>query len=285
MPLPRTYMMAAVFLLTVSMVSPALAKSPAGADSTTSRLKVVWKDDRLSVVAERVSLSQVLGEIARETGLEIRCGHEVLKRKVSANFSRVSLLEGLNDLLGPLSYALLEKAPSGGRKPDLPFALIVLPQRVSTSSQIASKPAPAVIASNQSRPDSEKTQATNTAQGGTQLQSKQAAAATTSDGAVQPRDEQAADAATAQEANPGDSQAAQSGATQAGGNAAAPEPPPPALPDEGVDVAATNQSAPAVIPGEGIAMDNRPSGPVGIPDDGVNLELQNAGGGGEPAAK
>ncbi|MGO9057675.1 MAG: hypothetical protein ACLQU2_09875 [Candidatus Binataceae bacterium] len=276
-------LIAAIFLLAVSVVSFASAKSPAGADSAPSRFKVVWKEGRLSVNAERASLSQVLGEIAKQTGIEIR-GGEVLKRKVSAKFSSVSLRKGLHELLGPLNYALLEKGPSGGRGPITPFALVVLPQGFSTSTQIKSKPKPAVIVSNDVGAISDTAQATTLTQGGTQPQENQAAAATTSDDAAQPGDDHAADALTS-EGNPGDGQAAQLGATQEGVNGTAPEMPPPALPDKGVNVTATNRSAPAMIPDEGIAMGSSRSGPVPILDDGVNLELQQSQGGGVPEGK
>jgi hypothetical protein len=275
---------AAIFLLAVSMVSSASAKSPAEADSAPSRFKVVWKEGRLSVTAERASLSQVLEEIAKQTGIEIR-GGEVLKTKVSAKFSSVSLGKGLHDLLGPLNYAFLEKAPAEGRGPGATFALVVLPQGVSTSTQVESKPKPAVIVSNVGGVNSDKNQATTLTQGETQPQETQAVAATTSDDVAQPRDDHAADAIISEEGNPGDDQAAQSGATQQGINGTASEKSPPALPDEGVNVAASSRAAPDMIPDEGIALGSTRSGPAPIADDGVNLELQQSQGGGVPEGK
>lgn len=131
----RQCVRATILLLAVCVVSSALAKPPAGADSAPSRFKVVWKESRLSVTADRASLSQVLGEIAKQTGIEIR-GGQALMREVSATFSRVSLREGLNQLLGPMNYALLEKRRSEARGPLTPFALVLLPQGFTTSIQV-----------------------------------------------------------------------------------------------------------------------------------------------------
>jgi hypothetical protein len=127
---------AAVILLTVCAVSSASAKPPAGSDSAPPRFKVIWKESRLSVTAERASLSQVLAEIAKQTGLEIR-GGQALKREVSASFSRVSLREGLHELLGTMmNYALLEKDRSEERGLVTPFALVLLPPGFTTSFQV-----------------------------------------------------------------------------------------------------------------------------------------------------
>jgi hypothetical protein len=174
----------AVILLAVSMASSAWAKPPAGTDSATARFKVGWKEGRLSVKADQSSLSQVLREIAKWTGLEIR-GSVDANRKVSATFSDVSLRDGLCQLLGPINYALLEKGSSAGGGTPAPFALVILPQRVAASTRVKSKPEPAKTASNNDAAKSNKNQAPAQDNGGMQPKDNQTAAATTPDDSEQ----------------------------------------------------------------------------------------------------
>jgi hypothetical protein len=237
---------------------------------------VEWKQGRLGVRAEQASLSQVLGEIARRTGLEIR-GKVAANRKVSAAFSNVSLREGLHKLLGPTNYALLEKgAPSVGGAPT-PFALVLLPQGVGTSAEVKTEPKPADPASNKGTAASGKDQAPQLTGGATQPPDNQAAAATAPDDSSQRGNEPAADAIISAEANPGGAQAAQTGAAQQGVNGAAPVKVPPALPNEGVSLT-SNRPAPANIPDAGVVIGNSRSAPLPIPDRGLNLDLQQSQG-------
>ncbi len=76
-------------------------------------LKVEWKEGRLSVTAEVTPLSQVLQEVARQTGLEAR-GLERLQEKVSLRFSNLPFREGLQKLLASVNYVILEKKSSAG---------------------------------------------------------------------------------------------------------------------------------------------------------------------------
>jgi hypothetical protein len=241
------------------VVSSVSAKPPAGADPAPSHFKVVWKEGRLSVTAERASLSPVLGEIARQTGLEIR-GGQALKGEVSATFSSVSLREGLHQLLGTMNYAFLEKPASGGRA-RTPSALLI-------------------IASDDGGAKSDKAQVATPTDGGTQPKETQASGATTPEDAAHLGDDQAAEATNAGERNPGDGQTAQAGVTQQGvSGAAAVMLPPALLPSEGVNLA-TNGPAPTMIPDEGFVIKSSRSGPVPIPEKGINVEQQQSQGGG-----
>lgn len=76
-------------------------------------LQVEWKEGRLSVTAEETPLSQVLQEVARQTGLEAR-GLERLEEKVSVRFASLPLREGLQKLLASVNYVILEKKSSQG---------------------------------------------------------------------------------------------------------------------------------------------------------------------------
>ena len=81
--------------------------------------QVEWEEGRLSVVAEMTPLSEILREVSRRTGLEVR-GLEGLQEKVSARFSGLSLREGLEKLLARVNYVLLEEiSPQGRRQPAL----------------------------------------------------------------------------------------------------------------------------------------------------------------------
>jgi hypothetical protein len=242
----------AIILLALSVVSYASAELPAGASSTSPRFSVVWKERRFSVTAEQTSLSLVLGEIAKQTGLEIR-GGQALEKEVSVSFSGVSLAEGLHQLLGPMNYVLLERKPS---KAHPGAALLVISDNGTVKSG--------------------QTQATSTA-GEAQPNNSETVAATTADDTAQLSDQQAAESMTSEQGNPSGGQAAQTQGVQGGVNAASPKSLPPSLPDEGVNLATTNQPAPATIPDQGTVIGSNRSGPLPIlPDYGVNLEHQQS---------
>jgi hypothetical protein len=244
--------MAAIILLALSVVSYASAKLPAGASSALPRFSVVWKEKHLSVTAEQASLSVVLGEVAKQTGLEIQGGGPALQKEISVSFSGVSLSEGLRQLLGSMNYVLLERKPSKAH-PGAPSALLVI------SDNGTAKPG--------------QTQATANV-GGTQPKDSETDAATTADDTAQLSDQQAAESMTSEQGNSSGGQAAQAQGVQGGVNAASPESLPSPLPDQGVNLV-TNRPAPAPIPDQGMAMGSNRSGPVPIlPDYGVNLEHQ-----------
>jgi hypothetical protein len=97
---------------------------------------VEWKEGLLSVVAEKTSLSQVLQEVSRQTGIEIR-GLEELQEEVSVSFASLPLHEGIQKLLSPVNYIILEDVVSqGGVRPTRalilgrrrPSSLAVIPE-------------------------------------------------------------------------------------------------------------------------------------------------------------
>lgn len=107
---PCRLAIATLLLFTPLLVSSASAKEP---------FKVEWAEERLSVIAERIPLSQILREVASQTGMEVR-GFEGLEEKVSVRFSDLSLREGLQKLLAHVNYFLVEKkSPQGGTRPAL----------------------------------------------------------------------------------------------------------------------------------------------------------------------
>jgi HEAT repeat protein len=77
--------------------SPTPAESP---------LKVDWNKARLSVNADNAELSQVLRELARQTGIKI-IGSQDMRQRVTIHFSDVSLEKGLKSLLDGVDYAVL----------------------------------------------------------------------------------------------------------------------------------------------------------------------------------
>jgi HEAT repeat protein len=80
-----------------------LGASAARADAP---IKVEWNKGLLSVSAENAELSQVLREVARQTGIRIR-GSQDVGQRVSIHLSEVSLEKGLKALLDGVGYAVL----------------------------------------------------------------------------------------------------------------------------------------------------------------------------------
>lgn len=97
-----------LLLCTCFLISAAWAQAP---------LQVEWKEGRLSVSAEKVPLAQILQEVARQTGMEIR-GLEGLQEPVSVRFARLPLHEGLQKL--PVNYLMVwETVPQREPRPVL----------------------------------------------------------------------------------------------------------------------------------------------------------------------
>lgn len=91
-------------------------------------LKVEWKEGRLSVMAEKTALSQILREVARQTGLEVR-GLEGLQEEVSVRFADLPLYEALRKLLDRVNSVIIGE-PSRQRKPR-PVRVVVFERRVA----------------------------------------------------------------------------------------------------------------------------------------------------------
>src|SRR5262245_57828649 len=93
---------------------PTAPSNPAVSASAQAASTVEYQAGRLSVSVETMPLAQLLREVARQTGLEIR-GLESLRVDVSARFSALPLLEGLRSLLASVNYVLItEPSPQGG---------------------------------------------------------------------------------------------------------------------------------------------------------------------------
>jgi len=82
----------------------AFAAASAAEDATPHLIR--YEDDRLSVHLERVPVGQVLAEIARTSGAEIR-GEVRDPRDVTAEFENVPLSDALHRLLGDQNFALI----------------------------------------------------------------------------------------------------------------------------------------------------------------------------------
>src|SRR2546427_5052010 len=101
---------ATVLFVALLIASPALAQKS---------LEVEWKAGRLSVRAENTALSEILREVARQTGLEVR-GHEGLQEEVSVRFADLPLDEGLQKLLDRVNSLVIgEPSPQGKPRPVL----------------------------------------------------------------------------------------------------------------------------------------------------------------------
>ena len=98
----------ALLLFTLFLVSSASAHTP---------LHVEWREERLSVSAEKEPLAQILHEVARQTGMEIR-GLEGLQEQVSVRFAGLPLQEGLQKL--SVNYLVVwQTSPQRGWRPVL----------------------------------------------------------------------------------------------------------------------------------------------------------------------
>jgi hypothetical protein len=81
------------------------ARATLAADEPPAK-SIEYAGDRLTVRLSRVALSEVLAEVGRQTGAEIR-GGLVTPREVTAEFEAVPLPEALHRLLGDQNFALV----------------------------------------------------------------------------------------------------------------------------------------------------------------------------------
>ncbi len=90
------------------------------AASGQGQLQVVWKAGRLTLTAENAPLSQILEELQRQTGLELR-GANQLRGRISIHLSNVTLSDGLRALLQGCNYAIIDHlaVAKGGPRPYL----------------------------------------------------------------------------------------------------------------------------------------------------------------------
>jgi len=122
---PVLAMLLRLIFLASFLSSFALADAP---------LEVGWRNGRLSVNAKDVQFSQVLREIARQTGTEMQ-GLEMLHGRVSVHFSGAGLAESFQNLLSGHGYALINKTSQGDGNPHL--LLVVLEERVPHQEEAA----------------------------------------------------------------------------------------------------------------------------------------------------
>jgi hypothetical protein len=88
------------------------AAASACADAGPRPLKVEWHQDRLGVDADHVPFRELLAAVARRTGLEFR-GLALLEGTASVRFANRTLRDGLEALLAPYDYAVVEEQASG----------------------------------------------------------------------------------------------------------------------------------------------------------------------------
>lgn len=79
--------------------------------AATRPFKVEWHHQRLGVHADQVPLRELLNTVARRTGLELR-GEALLEGTASVRFANRTLRDGLEALLAPFDYAMVEEQPS-----------------------------------------------------------------------------------------------------------------------------------------------------------------------------
>jgi HEAT repeats len=92
-----------------SKLSAPLSATSATAPQAQKPIQVELNGTRLSVVADKQPLSQVLREVARVTGITVR-GAETVPQPISVHFTNLPLEEGLRNMLAGVDYALMGTA-------------------------------------------------------------------------------------------------------------------------------------------------------------------------------
>lgn len=90
-------------VITAGLTVLLLCSHPTWADPG---FQVSWDKGRLSVTADNAEVSQVLREVAKQTGIRIRGSQDIVQR-VSLHLSDVSLEKGLKAVLDGVDYAVL----------------------------------------------------------------------------------------------------------------------------------------------------------------------------------
>ncbi len=96
------------FLITFLLFSHVL---PSQAQYESVPFSVIWNNSRLSVTANGVSPILILCEVSRQTGIEIQVS-ENLHEPITANFSNLTLHDGLKALLTHMNYVIYKKSSS-----------------------------------------------------------------------------------------------------------------------------------------------------------------------------
>ena len=103
-------------------------------------LKVDFVGGKLSVIADRMPLSQVLREVGQRTGLEMR-GVQDASGVVSVKFSDQTVAQGVQQLLGGINYAVIGSLASAK---DIQQARVVVLSATSTDNLDVGGPLDAV---------------------------------------------------------------------------------------------------------------------------------------------
>ncbi len=114
----RFFRMLGYAVLSVVTLFPLPGRPEQPSKSSTAQFSPIWRDQRLTVVAENVAIAEVMKSISGKTGLEIK-GVEFLKGNVHAQFSNLPLAIALKELLPSANYLLQEPAGPGKLHPIL----------------------------------------------------------------------------------------------------------------------------------------------------------------------
>lgn len=97
---------------------------------------VKWQEERLSVIAEKASLSDILQEVERQTGQKVSPS-ETVEEKISIQFYDLPLDEGVHKLMTSIHRAIPDKNFTN-RGPSLLSASHSQPEVISTAPHIVS---------------------------------------------------------------------------------------------------------------------------------------------------
>jgi hypothetical protein len=107
----------------MAILVPLVAAVPQRLALADGSFSVQWQQERLTVVAEGVSLARVLREVVRQTDLQVR-DMAGIQREVRIHFSGLSLRPAVTRLLAGTNYALID-GPAGLRGQRKLMVLIV----------------------------------------------------------------------------------------------------------------------------------------------------------------
>lgn len=107
------FLLSSISIFLASSSSAQVALEPEGVALAEPQMTVRWTPGRLSVFAKEASLADILREVSRQTGIKVQ-GLDRRQEKVSVRFAGLSLLEGLEQLLAHMNYAIVGERSSEG---------------------------------------------------------------------------------------------------------------------------------------------------------------------------
>jgi HEAT repeat protein len=104
--------------------------------SAAPTFRVQWHQNRLSISANGAPLGDIIAEVARQTGTEVR-GAQVLKRCSHLQLSDLALRDALRTMLAKVNYAIVNKSAASDARPTLLLIIHDDPSSHASSDDLA----------------------------------------------------------------------------------------------------------------------------------------------------